>query len=689
MNLLHQVPNAQSVVSSKTLPEPENIQIAGKTLRVFRCNTVVVGTGAAGYNAADTLYAMGQTSVAIVTEGVHMGTSRNTGSDKQTYYKLTLAGGEPDSVEEMAHTLFEGGSMHGDIAMVEAALSARCFCKLVNIGVPFPHNAYGEYVGYKTDHDPRQRATSCGPLTSRYMTEKLEQSVLEKGIPIFDGYRVLAVLSAPVDEGGKQAIGLLALDMRAACGPELVLFNCTNIVYATGGPSALYGASVYPKSQSCATGAALEAGALGVNLTESQYGIASLQFRWNLSGTYQQVIPTYIVTEQDGSNPREFLDKYFESPTAMVDAIFLKGYQWPFDPRKLGKGGSSLVDIAVFMEIRQGRRVFLDFRRNPAQASLHGHMDWSVPGAVTSEYLHKSSATQALPVARLQAMNPLAYQLYRDNGIDLEKEMLEIAVCAQHNNGGLAVNMWWESNLKHFFPVGEVSGTFGVYRPGGSALNSTQVGSARAAMFIRHNYREAPMPNAQFAALAEQAVAETAARIQAISQPRPQAQKPLQLRRRYQQRMDLYGAFIRPYAQVCQALEECAKDLANYEAEHYAASPAELAAALVNRDILLAQYAYLASIAEYIEQGGKSRGSYLVCDSPEALDVTACAVAGLRVELDDGAFSGQVCETLLHKAQGPACSFKWSAVRPVPQERDSWFESVYNAWNKGQIIRAC
>ena len=174
---------------------PEMVTLDGISYPCYRCNTLVVGTGAAGFNAADTLYSLGQEDVFLLTEGIGMGTSRNTGSDKQTYYKLTLAGDGSDSVQEMAQTLFDGGSMHGDIALVEAAMSARCFFKLVNLGVPFPHNRMGEYVGYKTDHDPRQRATSCGPLTSKYMTEGLERSVMQKDIPIFSGYRVVELPS--------------------------------------------------------------------------------------------------------------------------------------------------------------------------------------------------------------------------------------------------------------------------------------------------------------------------------------------------------------------------------------------------------------------------------------------------------------------------------------------------------------
>ena len=42
-------------------------------------------------------------------------------------------------------------------------------------------------------------------------------------------------------------------------------------------------------------------------------------------------------------------------------------------------------------------------------------------------------------------MNPPAIDIYAENGIDLYTEPLEIAVCAQHHNGGFAVNKWWES----------------------------------------------------------------------------------------------------------------------------------------------------------------------------------------------------------------------------------------------------
>ena len=148
-----------------------------------------------------------------------MGTSRNTGSDKQTYYKMTQCGSEPDSVRKMAKTLFEGGCVDGDIAMAEAAGSLRAFYHLVDIGVPFPFNKSGEYVGYKTDHDPLKRGISAGPLTSKYMTECLERQAEERGIPFFDGYQAVRLLTEEKD-GKKRAAGIIALNKQKAASPD-------------------------------------------------------------------------------------------------------------------------------------------------------------------------------------------------------------------------------------------------------------------------------------------------------------------------------------------------------------------------------------------------------------------------------------------------------------------------------------
>ncbi|MBO7169916.1 MAG: FAD-binding protein [Clostridia bacterium] len=435
-------------------------------------HTLVIGTGCAGFSAADRLYELGVKEIAILTEGRLMGTSRNTGSDKQTYYKLSLCGSQGDSVREMAETLYSGGGVMGEHALCEAAYSVRCFMRLVELGVPFPTNEYGEYAGYKTDHDPRSRATSCGPLTSKYMTEALERSVVEKGIEIIDRQRVVKIIT---DERGVTGVACV----HTATG-EVSVIACQNVILCTGGPAGIYKNTVYPESQHGATSLAIEAGATLSNMDEWQYGLASIKFRWNLSGTYQQVLPRYLSVDKDG-NEREFL--YEKLGDESLGCVFLKGYQWPFDTRKIE--GSSQVDLLVAEEIKKGNRVFLDFSKNPKGLEK----GFSVLPTEAFRYLEKSDALFGTPIERLAKMNLGAIELYASHGIDLSSEYLEIAVCAQHCNGGVEVDGYWQSGVEGLYVAGEAAGTFGVYRPGGSALNSTQVGSLRAAEYIAKTKR--------------------------------------------------------------------------------------------------------------------------------------------------------------------------------------------------------
>ena len=202
-------------------------------MRYETFDAIVVGTGAAGYQAACRLKQLGH-HVAIVTEGIQCGTSRNTGSDKQTYYKLGLGGDSPDSIRQMAADLFAGGSMDGDTALCEASLSTRCFLNLCELGVPFPFNRFGEYVGYKTDHDPYARATSAGPLTSHYMTLALQAQAENLEIPVFDGCTVIKLLTLH-----GRVCGILCL-----CGGKHIAFRCADLILATGGPAGIYGDTV-------------------------------------------------------------------------------------------------------------------------------------------------------------------------------------------------------------------------------------------------------------------------------------------------------------------------------------------------------------------------------------------------------------------------------------------------------------
>ena len=643
--------------------EHEIFTTGAYTAKVYRCNTAVVGSGAAGFNAADRLWQLGQHDIVLVTENRAGGTSRNTGSDKQTYYKLTLSGGEPDSVREMADTLYAGRCVDGDLALCEAALSSQCFLKLVELGVPFPRNRYGEYIGYKTDHDPRRRATSVGPYTSKQMTECLEAAVQAKGVPMLDKTQVIKILT----DGGT-VCGLLCLNVTAQNDADhFVLIRCKNVIWATGGPAGMYADSVYPFSQYGATGLALEAGAKGKNLTEWQYGLASVAPRWNVSGTYMQVLPRVFSTAADGSDEREFLMDFFTDAHDMLSKLFLKGYQWPFDVRKVA-GGSSIIDILVYLETCKGRKVYLDYRTNPADGEFS--YDDLLPEA--HEYLTRAGACFGTPIERLAHMNQPAIDFYRDKGVDLYTQPLEIALCAQHNNGGIGIDCWWQTDVKGLFAVGEAAASHGVYRPGGTALNAGQVGSTRAAQYIAAHCRGDA--SAGFDAAASAALAEMAALADVC---RADTGNVRALWQHAAEEMSRCGAAIRDPAQIRAYGKQVEAQLAGFAKTVKAGSRTELAMVYRLRDMLLSQHAYLTAMADYTAHGGKSRGSALYTDLTGGIKPFTQLPDTFTFALDEA--EAPLIQELWF--EDGTCRTRWRAPRPIPED-DDFFENVWRSYRE-------
>ena len=664
------------------------IKIDDIVMPLYSMNTLVIGSGAASLNAAVNLYENGQKDIAIVTDQLGGGTSSNTGADKQTYYKLSLTGESADSSFEMAADLFKGGCMHGDIALCEAQNSLKAFFHLVSLGVPFPHDSYGAFVGYKTDHDPRQRATSAGPLTAQLMFGALAKDVKNKGIEVFDRHEIIALLTNNRNDE-THVVGAIAMDLANLNLDDLgfVVFNAVNVVTGTGGPAGIYKTSVYPHSQVGSSGIAYEIGAKGNNLTESQYGMASIKFRWNLSGTYQQVIPRYVSTDQQGNDEQEFLNNYFPDMGKLSTATFLKGYQWPFDPKKAYNYGSSLIDILVYQEmVVKGRRVFLDYQKNPGGNGNLQDFSFDLLGKEAYVYLEKSGALLETPIERLAKMNYPAIDIYQQNGIDITKEYLEIAVCSQHNNGGLKGNHWWESNIKHFFPVGEVNGTHGVYRPGGTALNSGQVGSMRAAQFISKRYTQAPMAEADFIdSVIDQVRVKFKFSQRIIASDGADTKDLYTVRNEIQERMTAHGAHIRKQDNVKQVKTEAWDLYLKLKKNMKILSYKDLPAALKNLDLCLTHALYLEAIEEYLEKGGKSRGSYLVMD-PEGDKPNKEMDADWKFSLNDEAAFVEKKILEIYLDRNGRVQKEWVDIRPVPDE-DVWFENVWNKYMRDEIVR--
>ncbi len=637
------------------------------SLREIEVHTAVVGTGAAGYHAAVRLHQYGERNLVILSENVDSGTSRNTGSDKQTYYKLSLAGKDADSVVAMAEDLFQGQCVDGDLALCEAALSTKCFYRLVELGVPFPDNEYGEYFGYKTDHDRGRRASSAGPYTSKIMVECLEREAIFRQIPILNYMQMIKLLVK--DE---KVYGVLCLDKEKTTCCEFVIIWCENVVLATGGPAVMYHGSVYPASQLGGSGIAFEAGIKGKNLTEWQFGIASLKPRWNVSGTYMQALPRMISTDQQGNDEKQFLMDYFEDPAQMQSLIFLKGYQWPFDSNKV-YGGSSIIDLLVYQEtILKNRRVFLDFLHNPGDEMIA--FNKLAPEAY--EYLSTADACFGTPIERLIHMNEPAVLFYQEHGVNLWREMLEVAICVQHNNGGLSTDSHWQTNIEGIYAVGEVCGSHGVTRPGGSALNAGQVGAIRAAEHIVYGKKDNPKDNQRqkknrdFCRKIAWKHMEWVSLLYDESNIR-------EVWRKATLRMDRAGGMIRSEEGIKQALGEVEEELRNFRETVHISDFRQAGMFFHLYDMLISQQLYLFAMLDYVRHGGGSRGSALyTCPDGEKpgekmSDLYCC-------RLDKGKLGGMIQEVRLCNQE---YQVSWRPVRPLP-EPNYFFETQWKAFRE-------
>lgn len=689
----------------------ETKQIANQTVTINRYNTVIVGSGAAGMNCAVHLYefmkAKGvenpQDRIAVVTAGLGLGASRMSGSDKQTYYKIGTSPDIADSAEEFAKSLTAAGCCHGDSALIEAIGSLREFYHLVQAGVPFPTDSTGTFIGYKTDHDPYERATSAGPKTSRFMSQCLQKQLERYGVEIHDGQEVAQLLTwhglpgreqitgkMPVPQGeSKRIIGVVTVDKKNAdeSNRAINVFFGANIVLAAGGPGELFKTTVYPKGQLGIHGLAFKAGLTGANLTESQFGLASIKFRWNVSGTYMQAIPRIYSTNADGKDEKEFLTSFFPSMSKMATNIFLKGYQWPFDPQRIENLKSSLVDILVFNETQKGRRVYMDFLHNPIGSDSMDEFDIDELESEAKEYLEKAGALQKTPIERLAHMNVPAIEIYKENGIDLYSEPLEIAVCAQHNNGGFAVDKWWQSNIPQTFIIGEMAGTHGVKRPGGSALNAGQTGGLRAAEYIVNVYGGELPDYSDKQSEIDRQLSDIVASFEQYKSS--SGSDPEEVLEEIRSRMTASAGHIRELNDAQRALKEAVKLYKSIQQKGFNSKDAKvLITAIQAEHLALASVGYLKAVVELLEQGSGSRGSHLVLSEdgieihPDVID--KATGKPLKFKPENESLRSTVLQVEYDEGSPDLFRCRNIKLRPAPTDRKA-FEPAWQDYREGKI----
>ncbi|HZL04021.1 MAG TPA: FAD-binding protein, partial [Coriobacteriia bacterium] len=320
--------------------------------------------------------------------------------------------------------------------------------------------------------------------------------------------------------------------------------------------------------------------------------------------------------------------------------------------------------------------------------------------------LDRAGVLFGTPIERLRHMNLPAYEFYlhRNPCVDLASEMLEIDVCAQHNNGGLVVDTWWQSNVAGFFPVGEAGGSHGVYRPGGAALNSGQVGATRAAQFIAARRDAMPVDVAEYMEAAAPVLAGALGLVEKASSHAAAGvpDNTGDLLRDVGELMSAKAGPVRSERSINEALAQVHDWLARYE-ELVSADVGSRRAVdriFLIRDILTTAYVYLSAMADFTVHGGRSRGSVLNTDPAGSLPVTGHGPdatveldlpESFRFRLDGGALDGEIQEAAWLPAPrddddlAGRTELTWRPVRPIPDD-DDFFENVWRQFREHRNI---
>ena len=679
--ILVSLTNIQLTSKLNSLKENKFYEFKGMNIPVYRNDVFVIGSGAAGLRCAVEL-SNREIKVTVVTSMLFAGTSACSGSDKQTLFSCATSK-HGDDVLEVAKAIGAGGAMDGDLAYVEASNSYLAIESLRAWGLPLPQDRYGAVLRYKTDHDEAGRATSLGPRTSRFMVKVLMEQAEKNGVTLLDRSTAIKLL---VHKG--KCYGAIAINnfLRTEKNPLGIMILLSHfIVLAGGGAGFLYKNSVYPQGCFGTTGLALESGLVVSNIQEMQFGIGSDQtkFPWNLSGTYMQVMPDVYSVDQFG-NRYHFLKDYYRSTAEICSNLFRKGYQWPVHALRMLNYGSSLFDLAVYVEKQKGRQVLLDFRQN-YQGDKNDPYDFEKLDDDVKLYLINADAKFDTPIQRLEVMNPLAIEIYLQNGIDLKKEALNFNINHQHFNGGIKVGSYGNTNIENCYAVGECAGTHGVTRPGGAALNSGQVFAIRAAeqikfLFSKQNKESNFLLHNDFIEILKEVF------VFANKCENNMSIGYTEVKEKLQNLMSEYLGFICNKKDVIYANDAIRKLRLNVLEFGINTKVSDLCKAFEIKNLLYEAEAISASLLSYIERGGGSRGARVICSKesniyPQALNKELKEYSFLNENI---LLKEEIIDAFFDKEHDHV-HLNVRKKNPIPDVSNIFFEKNWEDFLKGNI----
>ena len=438
----------------------------------YQVDVLIVGSGGAGLRAALEIVKREPKARVILTTKGQLGKSGVTASacsDRMAFH-ATLPFTEPGGKDNWRYHADDIYRMGGyvsdeDLAQILAKNSRESLEYLDRLGVPWVRK--GEWPDqFLTDGSQHARACYTGPHTANHIEEALVKKIETTPVKVLEDLMVVDLMLSPSKD---RVIGAFGVNRK----DEVVLLRARATILATGGAGGAFKDNMYPEGLTGDGYAmAYRAGAELVNMEFIQMGLASVTTRLACSGSMMRAIPLCMNDEGE-----EFLPRYFPPNRPLSEVhltIFQKGSSWPVSYEHK----SHLVDLAVYRELKNGRKVYLDYNRNSSGlewGKLKEVIDW-YKRTKRIDLLEEKGAGNS-PLLRLQTINQEVVSWLKERGVDLMRgDRIEIAPAVQHFQGGVRIRQRAQTTLKGLYAAGECAGgQHGASRPGGNALLDCQV----------------------------------------------------------------------------------------------------------------------------------------------------------------------------------------------------------------------
>lgn len=416
--------------------------------KTWKTDVLVIGGGGAAARAAIEA-ADEKASVAMVLKGLFpkSGATAYKVSEMAGFNAGDGAADAADSPQEHYNDIMEAaeGMAIGKLARIVAFNAPDTLKKLDSWGVPYERDG-DNYLAFKSCFSNKAR-THVIKGHGEPIMEAMQKQIARRNIQVIENSMAAELL---IQDG--VCCGAVLVNEAG----EICFAYAKSVIMATGGAGQVFARNLNPQDIT-GDGYALgyRAGAELINMEFMQSGIGvSYPFDCLLNAYIWSGFP--LVTNKDGEN---FLEKGVPDPLTVKEVMQDHGNHFPFSC----SDNSFYIETLVQKELLEGR--------GTPEGGVYMNLNH-----MTDEYVAGLEENTGL-----KKMWHIARDFYKEQGVDVLKDALQITCFAHAINGGLLIDEEARTSIEGLYACGETAGgPHGANRLGGNMLLTCQIYGAIA-----------------------------------------------------------------------------------------------------------------------------------------------------------------------------------------------------------------